>query len=263
MCTVSWRFDAKGYDLFFNRDELNTRAQERTPSIAERAGVNFLAPQDGDSGGTWLLANEFGITVCLLNDYANPWRPPSERVAFSRGQVVSSCAAVANHDDVWATVEQCPLAQTRPFHLAVFSCEEGPLVLHWNGSHLRQLAGSEVTPPFSSSSFATSEVIAARVSRFRSMVQAGEFPVVAEMAAYHRQHESGRGAHSVLMRRPDACTRSIIHVRVDPTEVQLTYSPVEWTLADEPRLISSRHVLARRVSVVRIAREVATVSCAS
>ncbi len=75
MCTVSWRAARDGYDLFFNRDELHTRAPELPPALSERDGVRFLAPRDGDHGGTWLAVNEHGLTVCLLNDYANPWRP--------------------------------------------------------------------------------------------------------------------------------------------------------------------------------------------
>ena len=88
MCTVSWRVSREGYDLFFNRDELNTRAPEVAPAIGQSEGVAFLAPRDGTSGGTWLLANDRGLTLGLLNDYGASWRPAAAVVRVSRGQIV-------------------------------------------------------------------------------------------------------------------------------------------------------------------------------
>ncbi len=239
MCTVSWRRTRDGYDLFFNRDELTTRAPESPPMRDRRDGIEFLAPRDGARGGTWLVVNEHSVTVCLLNDYANPWRPHD---AFSRGEIVLACAAAANLADVSACVRAQPLSRVAPFHLLALAPGVDPLLLHWGGTELAENRSAMVSAPISSSSFATAEVVAARVRRFSAYVREPAAPTVAELAAYHRQHDPRACAHSVLMRRPDAATRSLCHVQVDGPRVSLAYEAADWTAAGpvmaEPRLLA-------------------------
>src|SRR5271166_4952326 len=67
MCTLSWIRDEDGYQLFFNRDEKLSRKSAMPPRQATRDGVRFLAPVDGDFGGSWIATNEIGVSVCLLN----------------------------------------------------------------------------------------------------------------------------------------------------------------------------------------------------
>lgn len=238
MCTVSWSGGRGGYDLFFNRDELNTRSPESPPAAAQENGVNFVAPRDGDRGGTWLLANEFGLTVCLLNDYSSVWRPSATGGRFSRGHVVLACAVATDHASVTDIANRQPLPRTPAFHLVVLSPDEGPLVLHWDGSGLarRDIAASR--PLLSSSSYETAGVIAMRTARFDAMVRSPSKPAIKELAAFHRQHEQDAGAYSVLMRRTDAATRSITHVAVRDGGVRLRYEPACWAergpLAPEP-----------------------------
>lgn len=259
MCTVSWRRERDGYDLFFNRDELHTRAPESPPERGERDGIAFLAPRDGARGGTWLLANERGVTVCLLNDYANAGRPAGVHVsgvgpalrsrpgwqgdspaaaqaasaqrprdALSRGEIVLACAAAARVAEVPALVRAQPLARVAAFHLVAIAPGAEPLVLHWSGAALAVRVGGAVSPPLSSSSFATAEVVAARVRRFSAYAREPAAPTADELAAYHGQHDLRAGAHSVLMRRPDAATRSVCRVGVAGDRVRLDYEAVRW-----------------------------------
>jgi Transport and Golgi organisation 2 len=229
MCTVSWVARPQGYDLFFNRDELTTRAPETPPILAQHEGVAYLAPRDGNSGGTWLLANFHGLTFGLLNDYGASWRPAATAPRFSRGHVVLACAALATPADAVAVVGALPLARTPAFHLVVLAPDAEPFVLHWNGTELIQSRPPLILPPQTSSSFATAEVIATRKSRFGSFVQSPSRPEVRELAAYHRQHDPNAGAHSVLMCRPDAATRSITHVTVTAGTVAMHYETLLWT----------------------------------
>src|SRR5205809_93249 len=67
MCTISWIHDANGYQLLCNRDERLTRKSALEPRLAVRNDTRFLAPVDGDFGGTWIATNEFGVSLCLLN----------------------------------------------------------------------------------------------------------------------------------------------------------------------------------------------------
>ncbi len=228
MCTVSWRVRDRGYDLFFNRDELNTRAPEIAPVIDESAGVRFIAPRDGDRGGTWLLANEHGITVCLLNDYASPWRPEPGKPQFSRGHIVLAMADAATAEEILGRAETQPLANTAPFHLLALIPDQEPLLLHWHGAGLARRHGSVSPAVLTSSSFATADVVAARLRHYSRLVRQPENPDLAELAAFHRQHDPTAGAFSVAMNRTDAATRSFIRVSVDRRSVALTYERAHW-----------------------------------
>lgn len=230
MCTVSWTAAPGGYDLLFNRDERDTRAPELPPAPDVHEGVAILAPRDGDHGGTWLLANEFGFTVALLNDYTAPWRPPAAVPRFSRGHLVLACAAAACHGDVAAAVTRQPLERTPAFHLLAVSPTEGARVLHWDGTRLTRTEPPAGLPLLTSSSFETAAVIARRTAQFGVAVRSTRIPELHELAAYHRHHERDRGAQSVLMRRSDAATRSLAHVTVREGRVTLRYEPVRWAL---------------------------------
>lgn len=229
MCTVSWTATGAGYDLFFNRDELNRRAPELPPAVYEKSGRRFLAPLDGDHGGTWLLVNDVGITVCLLNDYEHPWKPPSPTPLFSRGHAVIATAAAESLADVHQKIRSQPLDRTMPFHLLALAPDQAPVVLHWTGTALERRAADDARAPLSSSSFRTGEVIARRREVYRSLFSPGDEPGTDELARYHRQHDQTAGAHSVLMQRPDASTRSIIHVMVTADAVSMSYTPVTRT----------------------------------
>src|SRR6185312_11981515 len=69
MCTVSWIHAREGYQLLCNRDERHTRRPAQAPTVRQNGGVRFIAPIDGEEGGSWIGVNEFGLTLCLLNRY--------------------------------------------------------------------------------------------------------------------------------------------------------------------------------------------------
>lgn len=225
MCTVSWLVQPGGYDLFFNRDELVTRVREEPPALDRHDGLAWIAPRDGSGGGTWLGVNEGGITVCLLNDYETPWRQPTLGTVFSRGQVTLAGLTATTLTRLHEKVLRAPLDRTPPFQLLALSPVERPRLWRWNGAHLRTV---EPEMPFlSSSSVQTEQIVTARRSRFRSLWNRS-IVRTATLAAFHREHTPGRGAQSVLMRRPDASTRSIIHVSVREGRARLSYQAVTW-----------------------------------
>ncbi len=127
-------------------------------------------------------------------------------------------------------------------------CPERTVVTRWRGGQIALDDGPAFQPPLSSSSWNTAAVIASRAAAYRRMVatQPNESDVDC-LWRYHQHHEPARGAFSVLMRRPDAATRSIIHVAVKPTAICLHYRPV----SRKPSLTSSHDVrlhLARATS---------------
>src|SRR5262245_19361134 len=101
MCTVSWVHDDRRYQIFCNRDEKLTRLPATDPQFLCRDGVRFVAPIDGDFGGTWLAANEFGVSVCLLNGSARS-RGAAGSQHRSRGQIVLDLASAKSLREVQA-----------------------------------------------------------------------------------------------------------------------------------------------------------------
>ena len=66
MCTVSWLRQAEGYVLLCNRDERHTRKPAGGPRVGDVRGVSFVAPVDGDHGGSWIGTNQFGSDLVSI-----------------------------------------------------------------------------------------------------------------------------------------------------------------------------------------------------
>ena len=220
MCTLTWRAaEAGGYDLFFNRDERQNRQPEQPPHEGVTPkGVRYLAPVDGDHGGTWLLLNEHGLTVALLNYYP---RGVVETGQASRGALPLLCASYSRVAEVATTLRATSLSPYAPFHLVALDATGAALHGRWDGEQFYEGAATEF---LTSSSFEPERVQAARAARFTQWP--GRSPEA--LAEFHRQHDVSAGAESVCMRRPDACTRSVCAVKVRQTSRELHYQPVSW-----------------------------------
>lgn len=53
----------------FNRDEQKSRALALAPAIYDRQGVSVMMPLDPQGQGSWISLNQFGLSLCLLNNY--------------------------------------------------------------------------------------------------------------------------------------------------------------------------------------------------
>ncbi|CAM3111045.1 NRDE family protein [Rariglobus hedericola] len=216
MCTLTWRASAEadGYDLFFNRDERHVRAEERAP-VEQRTedGVRYVAPADGDHGGTWLMLNEHGVTVCLLNYYP---RGVVETGLESRGRLPLMCAECVRAEDVVRVMHAVELKRFAPFHLVAVDAAGGSVWLRWDGQAMHEAEAPEF---LTSSSFEPERVQAARAARWA----AWDERTAEGLAAFQRQYDPAAGAESVLMRRADACTRSVCAVRVRTGVRELDY----------------------------------------
>jgi len=225
MCTLTWRAVREGgYDLFFNRDELNARGAEQPPRLESIGGVLFAAPRDGDRGGSWILANAHGLTVALLNDYACGWRPPANGAA-SRGALVMACATAATPEAVVELIGAMTLERVRAFKMVVLDADGRDARLHWDGDSLTGETGETLFFE-TSSSFATAAVCEARRQRYETLLAGREAAEADELKGFHWTHDHADGAGSVLMRRPDARTRSVIQIRTRHDRVEMDYRPV-------------------------------------
>ncbi len=226
MCTLSWIKDDEGYALWFNRDELNTRSLEVPPNVRESVqGVAWLAPEDPDSGGAWLMVNAHGLTTALLNRYGQDLAATPNMPRASRGRLVPLTAHCRTADEAIERVRRESLEATLPFHLVAIDAQGEAAELRWDGYAGHMARGNEVRPPVSSSSYRTAEVLNQRKALFPSQ------PTPKSLRAFHHEHDPADGAGSVNMCRSDASTRSICNVRVNSEWVSLEYEPQGWLVA--------------------------------
>ena len=243
MCTVTWLVEEDGYALFFNRDERRSRGIAAPPSVYLGKGVEYLSPADIDGGGSWITANEFGVTICLLNSYQ---QDPRRDVAFeTRGRIPIAFADARSVAEVARGLDTFSLRRFAPFRLLVLQPREPPWTCLWNGSMLSNDRDSRPQMPLTSSSFQTEHVEAARQDAFRREFSSGS-PTKADLEAFHRGHHGESGAHSVCMHRADAQTVSCSRVTVDEQSVCFAYSAGSPCSAQEVDLIRIGRVRARR-----------------
>lgn len=235
MCTVTWFTSSEGFELFCNRDERRTRAAEEPPREYEAAGMRFLAPRDGEGGGTWIAVNELGFAACILNLYQA--EGPLDAVdARSRGRLVRDLADCSGVDELALRTRAELLAPYRPFTLLGMEPGRPARRIDWNGRARRE--NDEVHPPLVSSSVDVEGATATRRTLHARLSAELDDPRAAHLA-FHASHADGPGPRSVCMHRDDAETRSLTHVIVAPGEVRLRHamgSPCSTPLGDALRL---------------------------
>ncbi|MGE0442239.1 MAG: NRDE family protein [Gemmatimonadales bacterium] len=255
MCTLSWLPAAEGYRLFFNRDERLTRAPGRPPEPGVERGVRFLAPVDGDAGGTWIGVNEYGLAVALLNRYPSgapgehPWAGPRGRPAnrISRGILVRALLGCRDRAAAVRYLKTAELHRYEPFTAAFAGSPSTPRVAAGRARPTGRDAGSRSRgkwPPLTiadwdrrrlvlevhsapglvRTSSGHDQVAAARhrTARFEEMLAAGP-PSVERLRAFHRDHTPARGALSVCMHRDDAATQSYSEILVTPRTATIVH----------------------------------------
>ena len=216
MCTLSFRLERDGYELWFSRDERRSRAPAHAPLVHDAGAARFIAPRDPEGGGTWLAVNAHGVALALLNDYGS--RASGARFA-SRGRLVLDLAGARSADDVERGLRAHALAAFQPFELAVFAPGEPVTRFAWDGRARARQRGA--AGPLASSAVAHAAARAARRSRFAATCDASS----AALERFHREHAPARGALSACMHRADAKTVSLARVRVDRARVAMAYAP--------------------------------------
>lgn len=255
MCTVSIiprpriarpTGDFTGFRLVCNRDEQRDRADAQTPRWREIRGPGGRAiwPADGEAGGTWIAADQTGLTLCLLN--RNPTPPPAlpSSGLVSRGRIIplllqidsGAMRGASTGAQIAAQVGELDLDAFAPFRLiAVDPRAGGDGFIHemdWDRTTLHtRLHG--VAPKCFASSGLGDALVTGRLDLFESMViGAGATPEAQDL--FHGHSWADRPELSVMMSRREARTVSMTHVDVDPLErpmglgagVRMRYRPV-------------------------------------
>jgi hypothetical protein len=190
--------------------------------VRERDGVRFLAPLDGDFGGTWIAANEFGLTLSLLNRYSDAAAPPPAH-PVSRGRLVLDLAPAAGQADLEARLSRVDLEVYQPFTLVAAATDSPVWLAAWNGRTLTLARHAAPGLILTSSAFDEEAVALSRRRVFSEALRAG----VSEerLAALHRSHLPARGPSSICMHRGDAETQCLSRITVTASAVRFAHVP--------------------------------------
>lgn len=224
---MSWFSTTSGYEVFFNRDERRSRKAALPPGIRVRGDTRFVAPLDGDFGGSWLAVNEHGLTLAIENGYTDLDDLAHEPAAgfTSRGLLLTSLADCRSSASVLRRIEGLDLHRYRSFLLTVFDHDGSGLLARWIRGLLSVDRELERLVPIVSSSFETSEVRRKRRAVFQRMRNATNAGHAELHLAYHESHLPRKGPYSTCMHRPDARTVSFSHIVVDEQEARFYYVP--------------------------------------
>lgn len=231
MCTVSWVQQPGGYHLLANRDEKRTRGSAFAPAIRECGGVRYVAPIDSDFGGTWIAANEFGVSVCLLNGDAATHVPTSS-LQRSRGLLLCELAWAASGAECLLSLRQFDLSLYAPFVLLILEPDRPAMLASWN-LELLTVDPAAVQMPLTSSSFDSRGVRHFRRGEFARRTGGVSRVDATLLYEFHASHgtpldtslDASADAYSPCMHREDAETVSFSWVVVTREEVRFLYSP--------------------------------------
>jgi hypothetical protein len=222
VCTVSWTQQPGGYHLLCNRDEKRTRGTAFAPGVVKIGGVRYIAPIDPDGGGTWLAANEYGVSLCLLNG-----QPGFESAGprLSRGLLIPELARAPSAGDCALWTKQLDLRPYSPFSLVILEPERPAIVAQWDGSELVIDPAGDAHMPLTSSSHDAEGVRRSRLNEFATRVGTARPFDPALLYGFHSSHGASPDAYSTCMHRADAETVSFSWVVVTRSAIRFLYSP--------------------------------------
>ena len=229
MCTVTWVRETSGYHLLCNRDERFTRARALPPREHERDGIRYLAPVDGNFGGTWIAVNEYGVTLCLLNGNG----PAGRR---SRGWLLPELISAGTASMAAARLAALDLRAFAAFTLALLEPDGSAHVADWDGESVHLEKHADHRMPLTSSSYDAPGVRRARRTDYDVRLRHNPRIDTAMLYRFHTSHGPARGPYSTCMHRADAATVSFSWISVAAGQIRFLYSPTspcEWAPADQ------------------------------
>lgn len=240
MCTVVvLDLGSQGYALAVNRDELHSRGKA-LPPVVHKPGAGdaipigapgqWLAPRDPDAQGTWVAANDVGLSVVLLNEF-HGFSQLAELPIRSRGLIVQDLVQARDLGDLAGRALGMgeALRHTRPFELvAVLPGATGAQALgvHWDGVDLevRPLALPVVRTSSVLEPDATRRAREAELPALQQALSQGE-ALHSAVLHWFARHEPGTAPRAVCMHRDIAETVSHTLIEVTPGQVRMRYHP--------------------------------------
>jgi Transport and Golgi organisation 2 len=244
MCTLSIVAGNDTYLMAMNRDEKIARGTGLPPKIDKLGCTRAIYPNDGD-GGTWIAANEHGITLALLN--WNDVVPHGIDVKTrSRGRVIPALIDSRSLSGLRAVLAVSNFTGMMPFRLVgVFPSEREIWEWRWDSTQVEfQLHGWKSRHWFSSSlSDKRAEALRGTVCRNAEHESyAGSVPWLRRL---HASHAGGSGPFSLCVHRDDVRTLSYSEVLATPGSMRMchlrgspcTMNPVDLTKIEMERAV--------------------------
>ncbi len=224
MCTVTvvrpLASKQKKLIVTMNRDE----RRDRLPEIAlDLYQEKFLYPVDSEAQGTWCGANQFGLSLCLLNRYDEIAYEPSK----SRGLLIPSLLACETLEQLKLEIVDIDLSVYAPFTLFVNNIDHGEL-LHWDGkTFIVEKPFGQTHTHFSSSSWNAKRVLPWREREFTRWAEQGASNNKQGMPTYNLLQPKGEEAFAPFVSRDNAYTKSITQFIINDESVEGRYWPEE------------------------------------
>ena len=200
MCTLSLVTGEAGYRLAMNRDEAISRGPGLPPANYRLNGVKAVYPTDG-SAGTWIGANEGGITLALLNWNDCPQPPASEKLR-SRGLVIPNLLASRSLAEFQASLDVLDLQGMFPFRLVgVFPSERALWEWRWDSQRFSSEVHEWESRHWFSSGLSDEQAHRMRGTVCGSAWSEPDAGTSAWLRRLHASHESGHGPFSMCVHR--------------------------------------------------------------
>ena len=211
MCTLSWQVSEQGnaHEIYFSRDEQRKRVKAKPPELQLINDTQCLLPCDPAGGGTWIGVNEYGVTVCLLNDYRVPFDYPKDVALRSRGLLVKDLLGEITEQGSCDQVVKAMVADGdyAPFRLVVFT---SGICTCWCWDGEKVLVIEDPRCPITSSSWESERVENRRQEIYDEIVMDGDV----SQGDFHRHQLEGDAESSVCMSRELTQTVSLTHIHV-------------------------------------------------
>ncbi len=218
MCTVTWFHTAAGYELFFNRDELDGRAPEEPVSVQDHPDGAYLAPRDPEGGGTWLAVSADGWTLALLNGDEREMDAP-EGGWLSRGRIIPDLIHAPRQ-----SLHELELKRFRPFTLLKLGPNAELGATAWDG---RSSSARNVRPkhgPLTSSGVDPQATDAGRRQLLDAALETSGMKRETFLAFHRIPGDGAELGHGPCVRREGIHTRSLCHVVVDAMDVSMAHA---------------------------------------
>jgi Transport and Golgi organisation 2 len=221
MCTLSFIPEGNGYLIGMNRDEQIARLAALPPERVPIEGGYAIYPRE-QSGGTWIAANSFGMTLALLNWYSVPAAAPKSR---SRGEVIPKLVSDGDCASVHDSLVQLELGGTLPFRLiGIFPQELKISEWRWNQRMFEISEFLWERRHWFSSGISDIEAEKQRGAVCRHSSPNGQSPPE-WLRELHRSHENGPGPFSICVHRTEVRSLSYSEVSYSGNELSFHYTP--------------------------------------
>lgn len=223
MCTLSVITRSDGYLLAMNRDERIARGPGEPPQVHHRGATTAVYPGDG-AGGTWIAANEHGITLALLNRSDVVPLPCDRNQPRSRGEIIPALASAPSLTGLQAAFGTLNLHGIRPFRfVGVFPFEQAIAEWGWDSAQLTFQTRGWQSLHWFSSSLSDRQAESLRGAACRDAQQEPDASSALWLRKLHASHAAGPGPFSLCVHRVDVKTLSYTEVVVTPRQIRMEH----------------------------------------